>query len=122
MKQGMKGNAALAGVVAAAIFSAGLAGGAEPAGKVELRLYQKRPVTFDHKGHAKRIGDCQKCHHMSKPGDEEKCSECHQVKRDGDTPSFREALHLKCRNCHMIDGKKVKGSCKECHPAIKSKL
>ncbi len=118
----MKMVGTLGGIAAVLLVAVGLAGGAEPAGKIELKFYKNRPVVFDHKGHAKRIGDCRKCHHMSKPGDEEKCSECHQVKRDGDTPSFREAMHLKCRNCHMIDNKKVKGSCKECHPAIKSKL
>jgi len=31
-------------------------------------------------------------------------------------------MHLRCRNCHMMDNKKVKGSCKECHPEVKSKL
>lgn len=118
----MRKFAAILGMIVISVFFAGLAGGAEPQGKINLKVYAKRTVTFDHKGHAKRIGDCQKCHHMSKPGDEEKCSDCHSAKGDKDTPSFKEAMHLKCRNCHMMDNKKVKGSCKECHPAIKSKL
>lgn len=118
----MRRMAMIAGALLAAAFFAGLAAGAEPTGKIVLKVYPKRPVTFDHKAHAKRIGDCQKCHHMSKPGDEEKCSECHAVKGTKDTPSFREAMHLRCRNCHMMDNKKVKGSCKECHPEVKSTL
>jgi hypothetical protein len=118
----MKRFAAIAGAVSAAVFFAGIAAGAEPPGRIVLKVYPKRPVTFDHKAHAGRVGDCQKCHHMSKPGDEEKCSECHSAKGEKDTPSFREALHLRCRNCHMMDNRKVKGSCKECHPEVKSKL
>lgn len=118
----MRRIAAIAGTFLAAVFFAGLADGAEPAGKIVLKVYPKRAVTFDHKAHAKRIGECRKCHHMSKPGDEEKCSECHSAKGEKDTPSFREAMHLRCRNCHMMDNKKVKGSCKECHAEVKSKL
>jgi len=118
----MKRIAGIVGTVVAAVFFAGSVVGAEPPGKIVLKLYPKRTVTFDHKAHAKRIGNCQKCHHMSKPGDEEKCSECHSAKGEKDTPSFREAMHLRCKNCHMTDNKKVKGSCKECHPEVKSKL
>ena len=118
----MKKFFVIAGLLAVAVFFAGFAGGGEPPGKIDLKVYAKRKVAFDHKGHANRIGDCQKCHHMSKPGDEEKCSDCHSAKGDKDTPSFKAAMHLKCRNCHMEVNKKVKGSCKECHPAIKSKL
>lgn len=112
----------LVGAIASTLFLAGVICAAEPPGKVVLKVYPKRTVTFDHKAHAKRIGNCQKCHHMSKPGDEEKCSECHSAKGDKDTPSFREAMHMRCKNCHMMDNKKVKGSCKECHPEVKSKL
>jgi hypothetical protein len=118
----MRKIAVIAGAVAAAVFLAGVVAGAEPSGKIVLKVYPKRTVTFDHKGHAKRIGNCRTCHHMSKPGDEEKCSDCHSAKGDKDTPSFRAAMHMKCKNCHMIDNKKVKGSCKECHPEVKSRL
>jgi hypothetical protein len=118
----MRKIAVMAAAVAAAVIFAGMVDGGEPQGKIVLKVYPKRTVAFDHKGHAKRIGDCQDCHHMSKPGDEEKCSDCHSAKGDKDTPSFREAMHMKCKNCHAIDNKKVKGSCKECHPEVKSKL
>lgn len=112
-------RALLVGILLAAI-SAGPAAGAEIPGKIVLKVYPKKQVAFDHKGHAGRIGDCRKCHHQDSPGDEVKCSECHLVKKDGSTPSFREAMHRKCRNCHSRDGKKVKGSCNECHPDIKA--
>lgn len=118
----MRRIATFAGAILAGLCFAGLVAAAEPPGKLVLKVYPKRTVTFDHKGHAKRIGDCRKCHHMSSPGSEEKCSECHSAKGDKDTPSFREAMHLRCKNCHMRDNKKVKGSCKECHPEVKSKL
>lgn len=105
------------GVVTAVALCAGLVVGAEVPGRISLKVYQKKPVVFDHKAHAKRIGDCQKCHHKSEPGYEDKCSECHPAKKTGDTPSFRTAMHMRCKNCHMRSGKKVKGHCKECHPA-----
>lgn len=119
----MTKSAGSGGILLAAVFCASLAGGADLSGipgKIELRIYPKRPVTFDHQGHAKRIGNCRKCHHMSTPGEEERCFECHKAKRDGDTPSFREAMHYRCKSCHMRDGKKVKGACRECHKEISS--
>jgi len=85
-------------------------------GKIVLKVYEKRQVTFDHKGHAQRIGTCRTCHHNP---DSEKCSDCHNAKRDGKTPSFREAMHYKCKNCHMKTNKKVKGACQECHPNVR---
>ena len=45
---------------------------------------------------------------------------CHSAKREGKTPSFREAMHYKCKNCHMRTNKKVKGACQECHPNVRS--
>ncbi|MGE5698818.1 MAG: cytochrome c3 family protein [Deltaproteobacteria bacterium] len=118
----MRKIAVMAAAVAAAVMFAGAVDGGEPQGKIVLKVYPKRTVSFDHKGHAKRIGNCRECHHMSKPGDEEKCSDCHSAKGDKDTPSFREAMHMKCKNCHAIDNRKVRGACKECHPEVKSKL
>lgn len=117
----MKKVAWIAGIVSVLALSGSFAAGADVPGRIELKVYRNKPVAFDHKGHAGRIGDCRKCHHKSDPGSEEKCSECHQPKRDGDTPSFREAMHLKCRGCHAKAGKKVKGSCKECHPGMNPK-
>jgi len=107
-------------VLLAAGLCAGAAIGAEGTekipGKISLKVYQRKPVTFDHKGHAQRIGKCAVCHHKT---DSEKCSDCHGAKRDGDTPSFREAMHHRCKNCHMKVNKKVKGACQECHADVR---
>jgi hypothetical protein len=107
-------------ILAAALLAAGAAVGADDAkskipGKIVLKVYGKRQVTFDHKGHAQRIGKCQTCHHKE---DSEKCSDCHGAKRDGNTPSFRDAMHHRCKDCHMRTNKKVKGYCLECHPKL----
>jgi hypothetical protein len=118
----MKRFVSLTLVVAVALMAAVVQVGAEEKGKgkipgkIVLKVYEKRQVTFDHQGHAQRIGKCQTCHHNP---DSEKCSDCHNAKRDGKTPSFREAMHYKCKNCHMKTNKKVKGACQECHPKIR---
>ncbi len=108
-------------VVAVALTAAVVQAGVREKGKIPgtivLKVYEKRQVTFDHKGHAHRIGKCQTCHHNP---DSEKCSDCHNPKRDGGVPSFREAMHYKCKNCHMRVNKKVKGACMECHPNVRS--
>ena len=107
-------------VLLAASLGAGASIGAEGAGKIPrkiaLKVYQRKPVTFDHEEHARRIGKCAVCHHKT---DSEKCSDCHAAKRDGDTPSFREAMHYRCKNCHMKTNKKVKGACQECHADVR---
>ena len=119
----MKRFLSLTLVFAAALMAAVAQGGAEEKGngkipgKIVLKVYEKRQVTFDHQGHAKRIGKCQTCHHNP---DSEKCSDCHNAKREGKTPSFREAMHYKCKNCHMKTNRKVKGACQECHPNVRS--
>lgn len=83
---------------------------------VVLKVYPKRQVELDHKGHAKRIGKCQVCHH--KP-DTEKCSECHETKGDGDTPSFSEVMHVRCRGCHKKSTEGLTGACSECHSNVR---
>jgi len=117
----MKRFVLLTSVFAAVLLVAGWATGAEEKGKIPgkivLKVYEKKPVTFNHQGHAQRIEKCQVCHHNP---DSEKCSDCHAPKRDGKTPSFREAMHYKCKNCHMRVNKKVKGACQECHPNVRS--
>lgn len=107
-------------VLLAAGLCAGASIGAEGAekvpGRIVLKVYERKQVTFDHKGHARRIGKCATCHHKT---DSEKCSDCHGAKRDGDTPSFREAMHHRCKNCHMKTNRKVKGACQECHADVR---
>ena len=109
--------AVLAASVPAAGGTTGAPGKGKIPGKIVLKVYEKRQVTFDHQGHAQRIGKCRTCHHNP---DSDKCSDCHNAKRDGKTPSFREAMHYKCKNCHMRVNKKVRGACRECHPNVRS--
>ena len=85
--------------------------------EVVLKVYPKRQVTLDHKGHAKRIGKCQVCHH--KP-DSEKCSDCHEARGDTDVPSFSEVMHVRCRGCHKKSTEGLTGACSECHQNIRS--
>ena len=85
--------------------------------EVELKVYPKRQVTLDHKGHAKRIGNCQVCHH--KP-DSEKCSDCHEAKGDTDVPSFSEVMHVRCKGCHKKSKEGLTGACSECHHNVRS--
>lgn len=116
----MKRFTGLTLAIAISLAAAGVQAGTQEKkipGKIVLKVYPKRQVTFDHQGHAGRIGKCQFCHHNP---DSDKCSDCHNPKRDGKTPSFREAMHYKCKNCHMRVNKKVKGSCAECHKDVRS--
>ena len=86
--------------------------------EIVLEVYAKRQVTLDHKGHAKRIGLCQTCHHMP---DSEKCSDCHEARSTGAAPSFSEAMHIRCRGCHKkMTNEGLSGSCSECHANIRS--
>ena len=85
--------------------------------EVVLKVYPKRQVTLDHKGHAKRIGKCVVCHH--KP-DSEKCSDCHEAKGDTDVPSFSEVMHVRCRGCHKKSTEGLTGACSECHSNVRS--
>jgi len=86
--------------------------------EVVLQVYPKRPVTLDHQGHARRMGNCQVCHH--KP-DSEKCSDCHEAKASGDAPSYSEVMHVRCRGCHKkMTGVGLTGACSECHQNVRS--
>lgn len=85
--------------------------------EVVLQVYPKRQVTLDHKGHAKRIGNCQVCHH--KP-DSEKCSDCHEARGDTDVPSFSEVMHIRCKGCHKKSKEGLTGACSECHHNVRS--
>jgi len=82
-----------------------------------LQVYPKRQVTLDHRGHAKRIGNCKVCHH--KP-DSEKCSDCHEGNGDTEIPSFSEAMHVRCRGCHRKSTEGLTGACSECHQNVRS--
>lgn len=82
-----------------------------------LKVYPKRPVTLDHKGHARRIGKCVVCHHKT---DSEKCADCHEPKSDTDVPSYSEVMHVRCRSCHKKSKEGLTGACSECHSNVRS--
>jgi hypothetical protein len=117
----MKKFAALMAIVVAVIFSAGLVISADaPAGKVTIKEIQKSkaPVTFDHKGHADRLGKCNACHHKSdeKGANATKCSakDCHGAKAEGKKVDLKEAFHKTCKGCHQKE-KKGPTKCDDCH-------
>ncbi|HEX9205286.1 MAG TPA: cytochrome c3 family protein [Candidatus Deferrimicrobiaceae bacterium] len=86
--------------------------------EIVLQVYPKRQVTLAHQEHAKRMGNCQVCHH--KP-DSEKCSDCHEAKAAGDAPSYSEVMHIRCRGCHKkMTNAGLTGACSECHPNVRS--
>lgn len=113
----MRKLSALIATLMAVVFSVAVAMAGAP-DKIVIKEVQKTkpPVTFDHKGHADRIKNCQECHHKNEKGKEEKCSTCHKAKLEGKTPEFKEAMHGKCRECHKKDAsKKAPTKCDECH-------
>lgn len=82
-----------------------------------------------HELHEYLDGDCGLCHHAYdertnqlyyEPGVEEACWSCHEETRQGDVPSLREASHLSCLSCHIIQVKQGADSlpidCAGCHP------
>jgi hypothetical protein len=97
-----------------------------PADKEVLTFEAKMgTVTFKHKEHADRIGDCTKCHHKTE-GDAvpQACTVCHMEKEVKDeAPKLKDAVHNNCQDCHQekVDaGEKagpLKGAkeCKNCH-------
>jgi cytochrome c553 len=75
------------------------------------------PVEFKHQEHQKRAGDCKTCHHKTEEGQAPKaCSECHGV--DEAAPSFKDAMHKTCKDCHKkmaAEGKTPPTKCPACH-------
>ena len=68
------------------------------------------PVTIDHAKHA--AVSCTTCHHK---GEGQKCSTCHKADDiAGGAPSFKNAAHKVCKDCHTKQGKGPK-ACGECH-------
>ena len=104
-----------------------------PAEKDVIKFEAKLGVmTFKHKEHAERIGDCMSCHHKTEGDATPKaCSECHDKKEVKDeAPKLKDAVHKNCWGCHQKlrdEGKDAgpikkwekKPECKKCH--IKAK-
>jgi hypothetical protein len=78
---------------------------------IKLERYSggKSAVTFPHRDHTQNYS-CQKCHHK---GSGTACFDCHK-KTSGEAPSFKDAMHKSCKNCHKNEGGGPT-KCAECH-------
>jgi predicted CXXCH cytochrome family protein len=93
-------NKILAGLVAAVVFSAGVAAAADAPATITFDTKNGK-VTFAHKTHQERLkGDCLKCHAdkaggkiagFSKDKAHGLCKKCHEAEKKGPT---------KCVDCH----------------------
>ena len=93
-------NKILAGIVAAVVFSAGVAAAADAPATLTFETKNGK-VAFAHKDHAGRVaGDCTKCH---------------ATKAGGKIEGFnKEKAHALCQGCHK-EMKKGPTKCTECH-------
>jgi flavoprotein len=93
-------NKIFAGIVAALVFSAGVAMAVEPPVTVVIDNKQGK-VTLAHKAHADKLG-----------GD---CTKCHATKAGGKIEGFnKDKAHGLCKKCHETE-KKGPTKCTECH-------
>ena len=103
-----------------------------PKDVIELGTAGKNgPVTFKHSEHiAKHKLACSTCHHGIKTDEEAKaCSACHKTEKVEKTPSYKDALHKNCKDCHKkykedaaAKGVKLDALptlCKHCHKKAK---
>ena len=114
----MKKFMMLMAVVMVAVFSAGVIVAADAPEKVTIKDVQKTKsaVAFPHKAHADRIKNCAECHHKDAAGKEQKCFACHKAEKVGATASLKDAMHVKCKDCHAKDAsKKAPTKCDGCH-------
>lgn len=78
-------------------------------GPAEIKLPAKMgDVTFPHKAHQDRMGDCNACHH--KGVEAGACTSCHDGTK---APKAKDAFHKLCKDCHKEKG--VDTGCKTCH-------
>jgi hypothetical protein len=88
-----------AAAVAAFVLAAGVAAAAEPPATIVIDNKNGK-VTFPHKAHADKLGDCTKCH---------------ATKDGGKIAGFnKDAAHNLCKKCHETE-KKGPTKCNECH-------
>jgi len=111
----MKKFATLLAVVMVAVFSAGVIVAANAPDTITIKDVQKSkpPVVFPHKEHTEHM-KCADCHHKDKGGQERSCAVCHKAEKKGETPSFKDAMHTKCKGCHQKMGKGPT-KCNDCH-------
>ena len=83
---------------------------AEDQGPPEVKLPAKLgTVTFPHRVHQERIGNCQTCHH--KGVEAGACRGCHDIVKRA--PQGKDAFHKVCRGCHEDQGGPTQ--CNGCH-------
>ncbi len=93
-------NKIFAGIVAALVFSAGVAVAADAPATITFEAKQGK-VAFSHKAHAEKLG-----------GD---CTKCHATKAGGKMEGFnKDKAHALCQGCHK-EAKKGPTKCAECH-------
>ena len=92
-------NKIFAGIVAALVFSAGVAAAAEAPATVVIDNKNGK-VTLTHKAHADKLKDCKICHADDKGG-----------KIEGFN---KDKAHALCKKCHETE-KKGPTKCAECH-------
>jgi predicted CXXCH cytochrome family protein len=93
-------NKIFAAIVAALVFSVGVAAAAEPPATIVIDNKNGK-VTFPHKAHVDAVkGDCTKCH---------------ATKAGGKIEGFnKEKAHALCQGCHK-EAQKGPTKCAECH-------
>jgi predicted CXXCH cytochrome family protein len=93
-------NKIFAGIVAALVFSAGIASAAEAPASITFDTKNGK-VAFPHKAHGELLkGDCTKCH---------------ATKAGGKIEGFnKDAAHKLCKTCHETE-KKGPTKCADCH-------
>lgn len=98
-----------------------------PRGKITLPA-KLGAVTFDHEGHAGKLGiACTTCHHPSRPqkplaSEQQACRDCHTMPA---TPPMKTSLQAAfhdprgatgtCIDCHKKKGASAPAKCLECH-------
>lgn len=74
-----------------------------------------KPI-FDHPLHEEVTGSCQDCHHDENiEPDPTSCRDCHELRGDDAMPGLRDAVHTRCRSCHMELFEKELAGCSNCH-------
>jgi hypothetical protein len=105
------------GVVTGALFLVASLAMAGAPDKVDFTKYKdkKSAVSFDHKAHVGRNIQCATCHHKAKRWKEGGLLRILPSEGGaGTTPSFQDAFHKQCKDCHKKEGKGPT-KCAECH-------
>ncbi len=80
-------------------------------------------LTWDHQEHIDSYSTgCTDCHHGEDIEPEPMaCSNCHGEEDDGATINLRDAVHVRCENCHSDMYEEKLAGCKHCHEQLPGK-